>query len=146
MFSDIPVLYFCIEPTVRIHVETVKKKSDTDDQSVKRTQKLFDNITKPQILSNLINNVFNLYDCTLLWFETGSLNFFVQYKSAEALENMWQSIKDGTLAEQLGNVLLTESVLDGEDVSSLYINPTIDDREHQLAYEEYVKFGKKCLV
>ena len=97
---------------------------------------------RPQILSNLIKNVF--YDTfTLSWFEIGSLHLYGQCESSEALENLWQSINDGTLAKQLQDVLLTESVLDDEDVSCLHIETTMDGREHQEAYEKYVKLGKK---
>ena len=135
--------YVCLEPAVKIQMETVCKERDIETKSTERNQKLFDNMTKPQILSNIINNVFNLHGCTLLWFETGSLNFYVQCESAEGLESIWQRINDGTLAEQLQDVLLTESVLDGEDVSCLYIETTMDEREHQEAYEKYVELGKK---
>ena len=123
-------------------METVNKDTEFETKLEKRNRKLFASMTKPQIVSNLINNVFNLHACTLLWFGTGSLNFYVQCESAEALENMWQSINDGTLAEQLEDVLLTESVLDDEDVSCLQIETTMDEREHQAAYENYVELGK----
>ena len=132
-----------VEPAVKVQMKTVCKERDIEIKSTERNQKLFDNMTKPQILSNIINNVFNLHGCTLLWFETGSLNFYVQCESAEVLENIWQRINDGTLAEQLQDVLLTESVLDGEDVSCIYIETTMDEREHQEAYEKYVELGKK---
>ena len=133
----------CIEPSVKIQIKAVEKDVDFETNSEKRSRKLFDSITKPQILSNLINNVFNLHACTLLWVETGSLNFYVQCESANALENIWQIINDGTLAEQLQDILLTESVLDDEDVSCLHIETTIDRREHQEAFKKYVELGKK---
>ena len=138
-------VYLCIfiEPPVKIQIEAVEKDVDFETNSEKRSRKLFDSITKPQILSNLINNVLNLHACTLLWVETGSLNFYVQCESAEALENLRQSINDGTFAEQLEDVLITESVLDDEDVSCLHIETTMDDREHQEAYQKYVEMGKK---
>ena len=139
-------MYFGAEPTVKIQVETFSNNLNTDDQSVKRTQKLFDNMTKPQILTNLINNVFNLYSCNLLWFETGSLNFYVKCESAEALENLWRSINDGTFAEQLQIVLLTESVIDDEDVSGLHMKTTMDRGELKLAYEKYMELGKNFFV
>ena len=132
-----------VEPSVKIQIETVNKDADNETKSEKRNRKLFDSMTKPQIFSNLINNVFNLHACTLLWVETGSLNFYVQCESADALENLWQSITDGTLAEQFLDVFLTESVLDDEDVSALHIETTMNEREHQEAYEKYVELGKK---
>ena len=135
--------YVFVEPTVKIQMETVSKETEIETKSAERNRKLFDNMTKPQIFSNIINNVFNLHSCTLLYFETGSLNFYVRCGSAEGLENLWQSINDGILAEQLQEVLLTESVLDDEDVSCLYIETTMEEREHQEAYEKYVELGKK---
>ena len=137
-------VYLCIyvEPSVKIQIETVNKDADIATKSENRSRKLFDSLTKPQILSNLINNVFNLHACTLLWFETGSLNFYIQCESVDALENIWQSINDGTLAQQLQDVLLTESVLDDEDVSCLHIETTMDECEHQEAYAKYVDLGK----
>ena len=133
-----------VEPAVKIKIEAACNEMDSETKSAERNQKLFYIMSKPQILSNLINNVFyNTF--TLSRYEIGSLNLYVQCESSEALENLWQSINDGTLAEQLQNILLTESILDDEDVSCLHIETTMDEREHQEVYKKYVEIGKKCI-
>ena len=123
-------------------METITKDSSTDNEFTQQYQTLFESMLKPQNFSNLINNVFNRFGCILLSIETGSLYFYVQCESAKGLENMWRCINDGTLAQQLEEILLTESALDNEDVPCLHIKTTMDEREHQEAYEKFVELGK----
>ena len=111
--------------------------SNTADRIATRGRALFKSMTKSQISSNLINNVFKPIGCRLVKFSTNKsakpLQLSVQCRNIDALEKTQETTADGSLAKKLERVLLTEEVIEDEDISHLCIRTEMDDDSYKTA-------------
>ena len=118
--------------------ESVRQKmSNTVDRIATRGKTLFKSMTKAQISSNLINNVFRPIGCQLVKFSANKsakpLKLSVQCRNIDALEKTQERTADGSLAKKLERVLLTEEVIKDEDFSHLCIRTEMDDDSYKTA-------------
>ena len=121
---------------------------DQNAEAVNRndlTEKVYNHLKGPQVLSNVVNNVFKPHGSVLSKFSTsasGSLQFVAQCGNVVALNKIGKSIKDNTLAEQLERAVITEEVLGQENVSHISVTTKTDEEAYKEAQENLKKQGK----
>ena len=119
--------------------------SDVKNKLLELVDKIVTHLVKPQVLSNIVNNVFNPLDCILSKFHTtrtlGGLEFVVRCGNVTALVKIQESVCDGTLAKQIEKALLTVEVKGKETLTRISLKAKIEEETYQEAYEKLQKSG-----
>ena len=124
----------------------LQDSSDVKDKLRELVDNFITHLAKPQVLSNIVNNVFNPLDCILSKFNTtrtpGGFEFVVRCGNVTALLKIQKSVYDGTLAKQIERAVFTVEVIGEENLTRVSMKTKIDEETYQEAYEKLQKSGK----
>ena len=124
---------------IKIKTEYVQHQASKTEPSAGRS--IFKNISKPQVISNLVNNVFKPMGCKLVKCAARPLRFSVQCSSVANLEKTRERSEDGTLARELKDVLLTEEIIKDGNPSNLCFKTEMDEETYQMAHRTFLESG-----
>ena len=139
-------VYLITDVNIKMDVQDTSDIKTKLHEQVELVDKIFTHLLKPQVLSNIVNNVFNPLGCILLKFNTtsapGALEFSIGCGKFNALVKIQESVMDGTLAKQMEKVILTVEVIGEEKLTSVSIKTHIDKETYREAREKLLKSSK----
>ena len=141
--------YYYLSTTITITDITIEMDlqdmSGVKNKLLELVNNIITHLAKPQVLSNIVNNVFSPLDCILSKFNTtrapGGLEFVVRCGNVTALVKIQESVNDGTLVKQIERAVFTVEVIGEENLTRVSMKTKIDEETYQEAYEKLQKSG-----